>query len=125
MLIVKGAIIQRTRRSFTTKDNREFTKITYVIANSSLDRTIFVSEVDPEEPFEKGEEMEIPVEVKTYVTKAGVARFELVTSRSYASPSKYLANPTQQSTPVPPHLTDVLTHPSPSTPFDSLSFPTT
>ncbi len=80
MLLVKGVIIQRTRRSFTTKDNREFTKITYVIANASLERTIFVSEVDPEKPFEKGEEMEIPIEVKTYVTKAGVATSPLIVS---------------------------------------------
>lgn len=83
MLVVKGSIIKRTRRTFATKDGGEFSKITYVVSDKTLDRTVFVTETDPEEPLEKGVEQEIPVEVKTYVTKAGVARFELVTARSF------------------------------------------
>ena len=69
-LYVFGHVIDRTRRNIKTRNGSSAEIVTYTIQDNS-GRRYFVDEYTPEEYYELGESVEIPVYVKTFKKNSG------------------------------------------------------
>jgi multidrug efflux pump subunit AcrA (membrane-fusion protein) len=62
--------------SHESSSEQRFSKVTYEVVGD--DNLLYrVTDVEPEEPYAKNEHVEIPVQVKVFVTRKGVPGYEL------------------------------------------------
>lgn len=69
-LYVFGHVIDRTRRTINTRNGSSAEIVTYTIQDNN-GRRYFVDEYTPEEYYELGESVEVPVYVKTFKKNSG------------------------------------------------------
>lgn len=69
-LYVFGHVIDRTRRNIKTRNGGSAEIVTYTIQDNN-GRRYFVDEYSPEEYYELGESVEVPVYVKTFNMNSG------------------------------------------------------
>ena len=69
-LYIFGHVIDRTRRTIKTRNGGSAEIVTYTIQDIN-GRRYFVDEYTPEEYYELGESVEVPVYVKTYKKSSG------------------------------------------------------
>ncbi len=69
-LYVFGQVIDRTRRTITTRNNGQAEIVTYTVQDVN-GRRYFVDEYTPEQYCEIGEAVELPVYVKTFKKNSG------------------------------------------------------
>lgn len=76
MLYVKGFIQKRTRRTLNF-GGEDILKVTYQLSNQD-EESMLVTHINPDKPYElTGEIIELPVKVRSFNTKKGLASYEL------------------------------------------------
>jgi len=67
---------QTPSRELPPSSSKSFSKVTYEVVGD--DNLLYrVTDVEPEEPYAKNEHIEIPVQIKVFVTRKGAPGYEL------------------------------------------------
>lgn len=81
-LYVFGQVIDRTRRTIKTRNGGSAEIVTYSIQDNN-GRRYFVDEYTPEEYYELGETVEVPVYVKTFKKNNGDVGYSLCVQQQF------------------------------------------
>lgn len=77
-------IVAERRRRMVPKDDPQNEVITYTIYDEESHMTYYVDDFQPEEYFEKGEYIEVPVRIKAYVHKGtGKPAYSMTIKRTF------------------------------------------